>query len=134
MATRKEIMIAMYDSGMTYQKIGEIYGISRQAVQKIINNGDGIRLGALMKIPYVGLRLWMLENRVTISELRKRLGTRVVINGRSNPQMETINKILEVTGLSYEECFNTERTDGSNSLRKENDYGNYLQTVAETTA
>lgn len=111
MATKKEIMIAMHDAGMTYKKIGEIYGVSRQAVHQIINNGNGVRLSTLIKIPYVGLRLWMIENRVTVSELNKRVGTRLSFSKNINLRMATINKILEVTGLTYEECFNTEETD-----------------------
>lgn len=111
MATKKEIMLAMYDAGMTYQKIGEVFGVSKQAVHQIINSGDGVRLSTLMKIPYVGLRRWMLENRVTQKELNKRAGLTVRITKDGNLSMKAITKILEVTGLTYEECFNTEVTD-----------------------
>ena len=106
MAKNKEIMRAMYDSGMTYQKIGEIFGVSKQAVYQMINGGDGVRIHTLMKIPYVGLRLWMLENRVTLKELNRRIGVRTSITQDNNPRMDTINKILKETGLTYEECFN----------------------------
>ena len=112
MANKKEIMIAMYDKGMTYQQIGEVFGISKQAVHQLINSGDGVRLSTLAKIPYIGLRMWMLANRVTVKELNKRVGTATSITGGSNPRMDTINKILKVTGLTYEECFKTEVDDG----------------------
>ena len=111
MSTKKEIMLAMYDAGMTYQKIGEVFGVSKQAVHQIINGGDGLRLSTLMKIPYVGLRQWMLENRVTVAELNKRVGINLPITRGGNLSMKAINKILKVTGLTYEECFNTEVTD-----------------------
>lgn len=112
MANKKEIMIAMYDNGMTYQKIGEVFGISKQCVHQLINSGDGIRLSTLTKIPYIGLRMWMLANRVSVKELNKRVGTATSITRGCNPRMDTINKILKVTGLTYEECFNTEEEDG----------------------
>ena len=59
MAKRKEIMRAMREAGMTYEQIGDAFGVSKQAVHQYINCGDGFNLGAVMKIPYMGLRMWM---------------------------------------------------------------------------
>ena len=60
------------------------------------------------KVKYVGLRDWMIENCVTVAELERRCGNLRMLaslTGKSNPSKYTIDAILQVTGLTYEECF-----------------------------
>ena len=110
MSKRCEIMRKLHDNGMTYEQIGEQFGVSKQAVHQLLNRapGDYFQEGAIKRVKYVGLRQWMLENRVSITKLESLCGIsrkhRVLI-GQAQPSKTTIDKILAVTGLTYEECF-----------------------------
>lgn len=98
--------------GMTYEEIAELFGVSRQAVHSAINrSNDGFRAASVRKVKYVGLRDWLMENRINVGELEKRIGgnrLHQAIKGKGNPQKSTIDAILAVTGLTYEECFKEE--------------------------
>lgn len=112
--TRAEVIQEMRKKGMTYEEIGEVFGISKQAVYQAAHPGDGFHAGAVMKVSYTGLRKWMLDNRVTFTMLgelcgRPRLYGSIV--GKTEPRKDTIDAILKVTGLTYEECFKEETDD-----------------------
>ena len=109
MAKRVELYLRLREKGMTYEEIGELFGVSKQCVYETIHRGtDNFHKASVLKVKYVGLRNWMLDNRVNIGELEKRVGgqrlhTALKVNG--NPRKDTIDKILAATGLTYEECF-----------------------------
>ena len=115
-ASERAVLIRkMHDSGLTYDEIGHIFGISRQAVHQLanrrINKGDYFNESTTGRIKYDGLRNWMLENRVGLTELTRRCGhTKLYASliGNSEPSKSAIDAILEVTGLTYEECFKKE--------------------------
>lgn len=105
---RKKGIEAMRASGMTYNEIGQVLGVSRQRVHQIAHRkrGDHFHVGAVEKIPYIGLRNWMLENRVSVTELSKLCGVRQLkLNGKHSMRMETANKVVQLTGMTFEECF-----------------------------
>lgn len=106
--SRSEIFRKLRDEGLSYEQIGRIYGISRQAVHQALTPRDGFRESAVQKIPYIGLREWMLSNRITLSMLDELIGTtglHSTFNRKYEPRKRTIDAILTVTGLTYEECF-----------------------------
>lgn len=109
MTKRSEIIRKLHAEGLTYEKIGEIFGISKQAVHETSKSyGDHFHEHSVQKVKYVGLRQWMLKNRVSISKLEKLCGISKVhksLVGDCNPGKRTIDAILSVTGLTYEECF-----------------------------
>lgn len=99
----------MRAAGMTYEEIGKVLGMSRQRVHQIASGkrrgvGDYFHPTAVEKIPYVGLRNWMLDNRVSISELNRRCGARA-LNSKYGVKRLAVAKLLEITGLTFEECF-----------------------------
>lgn len=114
MATRADIMRKLHDEdGMSYERIGQLYGISRQRVHQILTAPpkDHFHPMAVQKVRYVGLREWMLENRITLSKLDELCGTSRLassVNLGCNFRKSTIDAILKVTGLTYEECFREE--------------------------
>lgn len=108
---KKQILI-MRDNGMTYNEIGRRLGVSRQRVHQIATGRKskpavkGTSREAVKRIPYVGLREWMLANNVTMTELARWCGLRgIALNGNKKLRMATAEKILKVTGLEFEECF-----------------------------
>ena len=111
MDVRRRAILVMRDNGMTYDEIGEVLGISRQRAHQIAAGrrkgvGDHFHKGAVEKIPYIGLREWLLENRVTITELTRLCGVRALkLTGKHSLRKRTVERLLEITGLSFEECF-----------------------------
>lgn len=67
------------------------------------------------------MRKWLNENRITKAELIRRMGIEtestvfarigIYLRGKSYPSKQTIDKLLRVTGLSYEKFFETEGDD-----------------------
>lgn len=112
---RKALIDGMREEGMTYEAIGRVFGISKQAAYEIHKRdykGDHFRVSTVLEVKYIGLREWMLENRVSITALGKMCGVTNLHNGtlvgKHALTKPTIDKILKVTGLTYEECFKEE--------------------------
>lgn len=114
MVKRADIIRKLHDEkGMTYEEIGRLYGMSKQAAHQAAHpsEGDHFHESAILKIRYVGLREWMLENRVSITMLEQRCGRTKLhhsLSGNCEPRKGTIDRILSVTGLTYEKCFKEE--------------------------
>lgn len=108
MSNRKRMIEAMHAGGMTYDEIGQALGISRQAAHQMVNRkkSKNFHEATVMKIPYIGLREWMLENRVSVRELTRRCETKtLILDGSHNLRADKVGKILEVTGLKFSDCF-----------------------------
>ncbi len=108
MANRHEQAKALRAAGKTYGQIGEEMGVTRQRAMELVRwtPADYLHVSALNRIPYKGLREWMIANRVSISKMSERCGCgveRVIRGGGCNKY--TIDAILQVTGLDYETCF-----------------------------
>lgn len=118
--TEKEEMIKLRERGLSYQKIADIYHISKQRVHQIIgkervrkNNTD------IERIVYKGIYDFMKENP-TISYsalLRKIRGCETAnqvknfssflknSNDKSRLSILEIKRLIEFTGKSFEELF-----------------------------
>ena len=108
---RQRAISAMRDVGMSYEQIADIFGVSKQRVHQVATrepSGGYFRAGAVRNIPYIGLREWMIENRVSISKLRRMCGAKIDLSGNHAIRTQNAEKILQVTGLSFEECFRRE--------------------------
>lgn len=118
MDARRGQILAMRAEGHTYEEIGKVLGISRQRCHQIVHyngrGGDYFHPKTVEKIPYVGLRDWMIKHRVSISELSRRCGvSRLATDGKKGIGPVIADRILEETGLTFEECFRREdTTDG----------------------
>ena len=110
MRKRSEMIRKLHDEGLTYEKIGEIFGISKQAAQQASRTGlkDYFHENTIQKVKYAGLRKWMLKNRMSLSKMEQATGMSRLyktLTGACEPRKKTIDAILSVTGLTYEECF-----------------------------
>lgn len=114
MAKRGEMYVALHDKGMSYTEIGDIFGVSKQAVQQAIAYYNKtpylppVAEELIRKVKYEGLSNWMLANCVTFAELERRCGgvrLRKPLLFEFDPSKKNIDAILRVTGLTYEECF-----------------------------
>lgn len=111
MSKRSELIRKLHAEGLTYERIGEIFGISKQAVHQAATSKPKDYFHEMtisQKVKYIGLRKWMLKNRVSMSKLEQLCGMSKLhksLSGECEPRKRTIDSILSVTGLTYEECF-----------------------------
>lgn len=118
--------VRMRREGAALKDIAHEYGVSMPSVSKIINRyapelvrrktfGSISAYNLQEKCVYPGLAKWMIQNRTTPNELGRmaRVGDGMTIYnmlfGKSNLRKGSIDKILQVTGLTYEEAFGVQR-------------------------
>ena len=100
-------------------RIADSYCVSEAGIyQRFKNIGvDVSRITAKHRSGiYPVLGRWMAENKIGIDRFSKMLdisypALRKFLDGKSSPKLETIQKILKVTGMSFEKAFATEETD-----------------------
>lgn len=106
--------------GLTYLEIANKYGVSFQAVASSCGSQkDGsFKAWTKERCIYPNLRNWLNENKVSMKEFVRRMDCipsgnvegmfREYFNGKYYPKKGTIDKMLKVTGLTYEELWATE--------------------------
>ena len=121
--SKKEKMHALRDMGLKYQDIAEMLGVSRQYVSAVCSKRNPAYFAPIdEKCIYPNLRNWMNENKVTRKEFLFRMGITVsgenynrfgaYLRGENYPRKPYIDKMLEITGMTYETMFYTEEDDG----------------------
>lgn len=117
MIENKEKMLEMKKNGMTYQQIGDVFGISKQRVYAIAGETAKHYHRHITKeqCVYDGLRGYLNENKISRMHFCRMCYEGIfhqatyhrfkkVLKG-SNTTKQTIDRILEATGLSYEVAF-----------------------------
>lgn len=117
---RADLYREEYAKGMTYAEIARKYGVSRQAVQMACGKQDvsKFRPWTEDRCIYPNLRKWLNDNRVSLFEFVRRMEAipsghityrySCYFKGGIYPQKRTIDKMLEVTGLTYEQMWEVE--------------------------
>ena len=117
MIDRTREMIKLRQEGMPYRKIAEKVGVSYQRVYQIIGKQHISYFKEVTEEQCVfnGIKDYMNKTRTSLAEIiRKIYGSyhsstcqrfRNYLNGKNEMSMSTINSILDVTGLTYEEAF-----------------------------
>ena len=110
-------MVTMRVNGATLREIAEKFNISREYVRQcmpkqmvtnqLVENG-------WESIIYPALKEWVKEHEFSNADLAKKTGTsqqhiNAFLRGNFNPRKSTIDKILALTGMTYEQAF---RKDG----------------------
>ena len=111
------------ESGKSISEVAKMYGVSYQAVAQATRKSSHnyFRHYTEQECVYPNLRKWLNDNKVTRSELMRRMGMTAsptnygrvshYLKGRNYPYKNTIDKLLEVTGLTYEEFFQRDSGD-----------------------
>ena len=104
-------------NGLTYQQIADKYGVSKQTVGQAcrVYNPNLFRPVSAERCIYVNLRTWMNKHKVGIAELTRRMGiesspsceirTSNLLKGKFYPRKPHIDKLIELTELTYEQLF-----------------------------
>jgi hypothetical protein len=113
---RHEQTKALRELGFTYDQIGQILKVTKQAAWQSANSkgcADWFQHVTPERCVYKGLRDWMNENRVNLSEMLRRANipknrhssVAGALRGETQPKKDLIDTILKTTGLTYEQAF-----------------------------
>ena len=111
------------EQGLTYREIAARYGISYQAVAQVCAKSNICQFKPIWpkSCVYPGLRNWMNRNHVSRAELYRRMhdGSPCIgkapyiirdrMTGKSPWRMDEIERLLDITGMTYERLFREER-------------------------
>lgn len=120
---RYEEFVAYREQGMTYKEIAARCGVCHQRVAQVLAHRTPGHFKPYLphEVVYNGLREWMNENLVSRSDLGR------LFNGKANPggewasrvnnrltgrtgwRMVEINKLIDASGLTYEQLFRSGR-------------------------
>lgn len=114
--------IELRDNGATYEEIGAHFGVSRQRIHAALGPFKK-NAQIYTKIKYKGLKKWFKETDSSFSQFAKLVGmksttayVRKVQNwlteGAETERtftIEQIKKMLEVTGMTFEELFEEDK-------------------------
>ena len=104
--------------GFTYQEIAEKYGVSKQYINQMLQNViSEKRNKALNKIVYPNIANWLKDNEYSsISEFARK--TRIQratlsnkLHGTGKFNSDEIKRILDVTGMKFEECLKMKESE-----------------------
>jgi transcriptional regulator with XRE-family HTH domain len=120
--TKKEQIISLAEQCHTYSEIARITGVSRQYVSQVI-----VRIGKPLTdfrklsekdCVYDGIRNWWNSNRMSYHKFFDLMGMRYhqtnitrlqrYFSGEFQPRKDYIDRLISVTGLSYEQLFSRE--------------------------
>lgn len=118
--TKAAVYMADREQGLSYRQIAAKHGVSYQAVAQACSkySPGHFRPFTAEQVVYPNLRRWLNENKVSRGEFIRRMGllpegpnfdrVRNWFSGRCYPIKKVIDKMLEVTGLTYEQLWETE--------------------------
>jgi hypothetical protein len=113
----KAAMLADREAGMMYKQIAEKHGVSAQYVAFVCSkySSNHFRHVSETGCIYPNWRRWVNENKISKNEMLRRMGQAVVarnserlrevMKGEILPRKDYIDKLLTVTGMSYEMLF-----------------------------
>lgn len=118
---RNQEIFRLYEAGKTYQEIADKFDITKQRVYYIVyrflNPEDTEeRMEQVEKVIYPNIRRWLIDNRKSIKGLSELVNpnvdspvalSRLLTDKTVRGNIGTIQRILEVTGMTFEEAFST---------------------------
>lgn len=119
-------MFSMRLDGCTLQEIGNKFGISRERVRKILESTvqkESQMKKAREKVIYPNIAKWMGKNQISMGDFAGLIGLAESpgnqlrlsrkLQGGIGLRIVDIKKILNVTGMTFEEAFHTEQEEAS---------------------
>ena len=120
--SKRKQMQMLRDQGLKYKEIAEKFGVSNQYVSMVCGKCSPAYFQHIDdSCIYPNLRKWMNEKKVSRREFLRRMGLAPYtgnyerfasyLRGESCPRKQYIDKMLEVTGMTYETLFYTEQEE-----------------------
>lgn len=120
--SKRKQMQMLRDQGMKYKEIAEKIGVSSQYVSMVCGKCDPAYFQYVDEsCIYPNLRKWMNDNKITRREFLRRMGLMPYtgnyerfgsyLRGTNYPRKQYIDKMLKVTGMTYETMFYTEKEE-----------------------
>ena len=120
---RAKLYVEAREAGMSYKDIAAKYGVSYQCVGDACRKyGVTFRRHSESEVPFPYLRKWLNDNKVTRSDFARMMGLQphnktcdritAWISGKHDPSKKSIDRMLAVTGLTYEQFFAREENHG----------------------
>lgn len=112
--TRLMEMCEMAEKGMTYQEIGEHYGLTRERVRQIISGAYPVSGRPIKNCVFPGLYCWMVNNWESMRRMSDSIGKTNYqtfvqkMQGKTKFTLPEIKAILAYTGLTFDEAFGQE--------------------------
>lgn len=109
-----DILLAktMRKNGDSFQKIADSLGVSRQWIWVIIHRDGNVpyQQKLLNRVIFPAIRNYLYKNRISISQFSVLCNVSYMtmyqrITGQTDIPKRTIDQILRVTGMTYEEAF-----------------------------
>lgn len=108
---QKEEVKRLRGSGMSYQAVGERFGVSKQRIHQITHpKPRKKKTPSTAGVKYPRIKKYLEENNISVAAFADACGvTRSTmytnLKGDGGMNKSTIDAILKVTGLTYEEAF-----------------------------
>lgn len=99
--------------GSSLREIADKFGVSMERIRQIVPPTEGktwSKDGMWSRCVYPGIGQWLFENRCSYAKLAELIGAPQSsvsrwMNGINKLNKPTIDKILDVTGMTYEQAF-----------------------------
>lgn len=105
--------------GHSLQEIGDKFGVTRERIRQILSCREKVRSTSRCNYSswvFPGIAEYAKSHRLSLRGLSKKAGMPFstvynIISGKSVPSKSAIDKILESTGMTYEEAFRARETE-----------------------
>lgn len=123
---RTKQMVMDREAGMKIKDIAAKHGVSFQRVQSVVGRYSPTHFQYVETSGciYPNLRRWMNDNKVSRSELLRRMGFEAYpensrrllafMTGKYTVRKPYIDRLLRATGMTYETLFYTEKQEAAN--------------------
>lgn len=119
-----DMIFRLAAEGYTQEEIGKVCGVSRQRIAQVMGGRGRTYNQVRPRSIYRGLNEWMLQNDITCATLTSMMGyasnasqQNVVkrrIMGVTELRMRDINRLIELSGKTYEYLFSSVLREGEN--------------------
>lgn len=117
-----DVIFRLASEGYTQVEIGNLLGLSRQRIAQIMGGRGKPYSMVRPRSIYRGLNEWMMQNNITYATLTAMMGyspstsaqmqVRNRIMGDTELRMRDINKLIELSGKTYEYLFSFVMREG----------------------
>ena len=110
----------MLSEGYTFTEIADHFGVSKQFIQQYYTQDKrGYHRKRKNKVAYPAFEEWMKKSHATYASMARKMHTqtqrvRLIMIGKTKTiSIDTIKKLSEITGMTFEEMFRDETEEAA---------------------